>query len=197
MVEFISTYLFPFESGALNAAMYAVFTVVIPALLMGHTSISLKTPTRNKLLINGGGLIIYCILIAPLLMTLLDTVGKYEKEYETCQLNYIYTKIANPNINTAQLKACEPIKESSEKELNDFKTMLVICSILVNVVLISLGVNLIASASSMSNERICQDNIHEQIDNLNEKINNLSSNIWLLALITGIPLIVVLIAVFL
>ena len=111
-------------------------------------------------------------------------------------MNYIYTKLATAEVQAGKIQTCEPINKSSEKELSDFKTILLICSILVNVVLISLGVNLIASASSMSNERICQDNIHEQIDDLNDKLNNLSSNVWLLALITGIPLIIVLIVVF-
>ena len=187
--------LLPFKSGALNASMYAILIIIVPAILMAHTAITLKTPTRRKLLSSGGILILYCILIAPLLLALIDLVGDYEKEYESCQLNYIYQALSSPEESLSSLKKCSPQEEASVKELTDFKTLLVICSIMVNVVLISLGVNLIASASSMTEVRLSHDNIYEQIDKINTKIGDLSENIKILGLILGIPLLIVIIAI--
>ena len=65
-----------FESEALNLTTYIVLFLVIPLVLMGHTALTTKTPTRKKLLTNGGLLVLLSILIASLLLTLLDAVGE-------------------------------------------------------------------------------------------------------------------------
>lgn len=190
MFEFLYSLVFRFESVALNATMFVVLTIVIPAALMAHTAITLNNPTRSKLLLNGGWLIAYCLLVAPLLLAVLDTVGNYEGEYETCQLNYVYTKLSEPEAVTGNLPKCERRQESTNDELKDFKTFMVIISLFVNVVLLSLSVNLISSASTMSSERLCQDNIHSEIDNINSRIGNLASSVKVLTVVLVVPLVV-------
>ncbi|MGR5144155.1 hypothetical protein ACQKPX_21095 [Photobacterium sp. DNB23_23_1] len=190
MFEFLYSLVFRFESGALNATLFVVLTIVIPAALMAHTAITLNNPTRSKLLFNGGGLIAYCLLVAPLLLVVLDTIGNYEREYETCQLNYVYTKLSEPEAVTDSLPKCERRQESINDELKDFKTFMVIISLFVNVVLLSLSVNLISSASTMSSERMCQDNIHSEIDHLSSRIRNLASNVKVLTVVLVVLLVI-------
>jgi len=151
--------------------------MVFPLILMGHTALTTKTPTRKKLLTNGGVLILCCVLIASLLLTLLDTVGESKNSYQSCQINYIYNKLSNSDNNQDEPIKCEKYDLESTSELTDFKMFLVIIILIVNVVLLSFGINLISAASSMSHERICQDNIHNQIDTMKAEINKFLENI--------------------
>lgn len=160
--------------------------MVIPLVLMGHTALATKTPTRKKLLTNGGLLILLCVLIASLLLTLLDTVGESENSYQSCQINYIYNKLSNSDDTQNEPIKCEKIDPGSTSELTDFKMFLVIVILIVNVVLLSFGVNLISAASSMSHERVCQDNIHSQIDIMNTEISKFLEKMRALKVFVGV-----------
>lgn len=169
--------------------------MVIPLVLLGHTALTTKTPTRKKLLTNGGLLILLSVLIASLLLTLLDAVGESEKSHQTCQIDYIYKKLSNTGNNQEALIKCEKQDQKSTNELTDFKMFLVIAILIVNVVLLSFGINLISVASSMSNERICQDNIHNQIDIMNTEISKFLEKIRTLKIFVGVLFILVMLMV--
>jgi len=175
-----------FESEALNFTTYFVLIMVIPLVLMGHTALTTKTPTRKKLLTSGGLLVLLCVLIASLLLSLLDTVGESENSYQSCQINYIYNKLSNTGDNQEEPIKCEKYDPKSTNELTDFKMFLVIVILIVNVVLLSFGINLISAASSMSNERICQDNLHNQIDIMNTEISKFLEKIRALKIFVGV-----------
>lgn len=184
-----------FESGFLNLATYFVIIMVFPLLLMGHTALTIKTPTRKKLLTNGGWLVLLSVLIASLLLTVLDAVGESENSYQSCQIDYIYNKLSNTENNQEEPIKCEKFDLGSASELSDFKMFLVLAILVVNVVSLSFGINLISTASSMSNERICQDNIHNQIDIMSAEIGKCLEKIMALKIFVAIFSILIIILV--
>ena len=162
---------------------------------MGHTALTTKTPTRKKLLTNGGMLVLLSVLTASLLLTILDEVGESENSYQSCQINYIYNTLSNSDNIQEEPTKCEKIKPESTNELTDFKILLVIVTLVVNVVMISFGVNLISAASSMSDERICQDNIYNQIDIMNTEISKLLERVRALWFFVGLFFILIILLV--
>lgn len=177
--------------------MYGLFVLAFPSFLMTWVILSLKTPTRKKLLAFGALLIFCCLTVAPLLLSLLDRVGGYESQLETCKINFIYELLSNPQVELASLDKCDEIPSGNIDDLKSFKTLLVILTLLINVILVSLGVNLLAAASSMSDCRLSQENVYENIDGIKTNVSRIDQNLKSLWTVVGVLILCFLSMVFL
>ena len=157
----------PFQSGALNASFIAICILLVPFPLMVFSAIKMKFVTKNNLLLFGFGFALLSMLIAPLFTGLIDLIGSYETKLERCQAGYVYKKLAGVEIG----ESCEGLSESEARDLSGFKSFIIMASVIMTVMALSLGVNLLASAMSMSQERLALEELYNKVSEIKASVD--------------------------
>lgn len=156
----------PFFDKYLNAYFFYICIFMVPFLLTIVSALKLKFATKSQLLLHGAALVVLSLLFAPLFSGTLDLISSYENKLERCYTEYVYKQ----SVGHEELTPCKDLSETQKKDLSNFKDFIIVISVFVSVIVLSLGVNLIASGISMSEDKLALEQLYKQVDEVKTSI---------------------------
>lgn len=164
-----------FHDPALNAVVVLLCFMVLPFPLLFYAVVKMKFASKRNLLQYGSAFILLSLLFAPLFTGLLGIISGYENQLLECQTNYLYQlQFGHSSV------PCTEMSTENKEDLNGFKNLAIILSVFVTVVILSLGVNLIASAIAMTHDNLLLKELSEQVSEISQAINAQTSTLnWL------------------
>ena len=161
----------PFFDKYLNAYFLYICIFMVPFLLTIVSALKLKFATKRQLFLHGAVFVVLSLLFAPLFSSTLDLISSYENKVERCYTEYIYKK----SLSNEDLLPCKDLTETQKKDLSNFKDFIILVSVFVSVIVLSLGVNLIASGISMSEDKLALEQLYKQVNEVKASIENQTS----------------------
>ena len=144
---------------------------MVPFLLTIVSALKLKFATKRQLFLHGAVFVVLSLLFAPLFSSTLDLISSYENKVERCYTEYIYKK----SLSNEDLLPCKDLTETQKKDLSNFKDFIILVSVFVSVIVLSLGVNLIASGISMSEDKLALEQLYKQVNEVKASIEKQTS----------------------
>ena len=161
----------PFFDKYLNADFLYICIFMVPFLLTIVSALKLKFATKRQLFLHGAVFVVLSLLFAPLFSSTLDLISSYENKVERCYTEYIYKK----SLSNEDLLPCKDLTETQKKDLSNFKDFIILVSVFVSVIVLSLGVNLIASGISMSEDKLALEQLYKQVNEVKASIEKQTS----------------------
>lgn len=161
----------PFFDKYLNAYFLYICIFMVPFLLTIVSALKLKFATQRQLFLHGAVFVVLSLLFAPLFSSTLDLISSYENKVERCYTEYIYKK----SLSNEDLLPCKDLTETQKKDLSNFKDFIILVSVFVSVIVLSLGVNLIASGISMSEDKLALEQLYKQVNEVKASIEKQTS----------------------
>lgn len=161
----------PFFDKYLNAYFLYICIFMVPFLLTIVSALKLKFATKRQLFLHGAVFVVLSLLFAPLFSSTLDLISSYENKVERCYTEYIYKK----SLSNEDLLPCKDLTETQKKDLSNFKDFIILVSVFVSVIVLSLGVNLIASGISMSEDKLALEQLYKQVNEVKASIEKQTS----------------------
>ena len=174
----------PFFDKYLNAYFLYICIFMVPFLLTIVSALKLKFATKRQLFLHGAVFVVLSLLFAPLFSSTLDLISSYENKVERCYTEYIYKK----SLSNEDLLPCKDLTETQKKDLSNFKDFIILVSVFVSVIVLSLGVNLIASGISMSEDKLALEQLYKQVNEVKASIEKQTSFLKVLVVVSILSL---------